>query len=547
MNRNLKKYLTFSYNWKYKGGNYDLPYKFPVKRDETLTITNRLPKTLNRSEVIWLRTIEQDLRVFANDKLVYEYLRSKKKRVDKYIHSKWHFISLEGIEEDAIIRLEFTSPYKEYTGEIDSIWYGPIKVILLHLSKGIIVNLTISFIAILSGIYILIIKFITNNHWDKSFMYLGFLFIAFGFLSLIDAGSILLLVFSVNIREYIKVFSLMVMPMIFLLYSKEKYDIRKSIAYKLQITIYLISFILGFILQLLGITEFIQLIPLMMYLMIITTIYIVYIVFFKEKLPVKYRIIYGYGFTILIFCIVKEIIMYTNNEFYFLGMYAKSGGICFLFSQLIVALVKLSDELREEKIINTQLEEFRIKFMSRQMESHFFSNVLITIQDLCYTEPELAADTIALFYSYLRGNMNLLEQSETISFSYERDYILTYMKIQRICFGEEIEYVEDIKFDDIKIPPLTIQPLIENAFRHGVRKRSGIGVIKLSTFCEAENIFILIEDNGVGFDINKLNDLKLAFSSTRNIIYRLEKLCAAKVNFESEIGVGTRVTIKLPR
>lgn len=463
------------------------------------------------------------------------------------LHSGWHFISSEGINGRAIIRLEFTSPYKEYTGEIDSIWYGPIKVILLDLFKGTIVNLIISFIAILSGIYILIIIFITNKHWDKSFMHLGFLFIAFGFLSVIDIELIFLPVLSVNIREYIKVFSLMLMPIICLLYSKEKYNIRKSIAYKLQMTIYLISFILSFILKLLGIIEFVQLIPLMIYLMIITTVYIVYIVFFKEKLPVKYRIIYGCGFTILIFCIVKEMIMYTNNEFYFLGMYIRSGGICFLFSQLTVALVELSDELRKQKIIEAQLEECRIKFMSRQMESHFFSNIIITIQDLCYTEPELAADTIALFYSYLRSNMNLLEESRTISFSYERDYISTYMKIQKICFGEEIEYVEDIKFDDIKIPPLTIQPLIENAFRHGVRKRAGVGVIKLSSFCEDENIFILIEDNGVGFDINKLNELQCVFSSTRNIVYRLEKLCDAQVNFESKIGVGTRVTIKLPR
>lgn len=382
---------------------------------------------------------------------------------------------------------------------------------------------------------------------SKDFKSKIYIFIVFVFLAVIDAGAIFLPVFSVNIRDYIKVFSLTVMPMILILYSKDKYYIRESVAYILQMIIYLISFILSFILQLLGITEFVELIPLMIYLMIITTIYIIYNVFFKEKLPIKYKIIYGCGFTILIFCIVKEMLMYTNNEFNFLGMYIRSGGICFLFSQLTVELVKLSDELREQKIINTQLEECRIKVMSRQMESHFFSNVLITIQDLCYTEPELAADTIGLFYSYLRSNMNLLEQSGTISFSYERDYILTYMKIQRICFGEEIEYVEDIKFDDIKIPPLTIQPLIENAFRHGVRKRSGIGIIKLSTFCEYENIFILIEDNGVGFDINKLNELQYVFSSTRNIVYRLEKLCAAQVNFESEIGVGTRVTIKIPR
>lgn len=504
-------------------------------------------RTLNRGEIICLRTIEQDLRIFINDKLVYEYLPPQKQRWDKYIPSKWHFISLEEIEGDAIIRLEFTSPYKGDIGQKNSMWYGTVEVILLDLFKGIIVKQIISFIAILSGIYILIIKFITNKHWDKSFMYLGFFFIAFGLLSAIDAGAIFLSVYSLNSREYIKVFSLMIMPMIFLLFVKEKYNIRESVAYKLQMTIYLISFILSFILQLLGITDFIQLIPLIIYLMIITTIYIVYIIFFKEKLALIYRVIYGCGFSILIFCIVKELIMYTNHEFYFLGMYIRSGGLCFLFSQLTVEVVKHSEELREEKIIKTQLEEFRMKFMSRQMESHFFSNVLIAIQDLCYTEPELAADTIGLFYSYLRSNMNLLEQSGTISFSYERDYILTYMKIQRICFGEEIEYVEDIKFDDIKIPPLTIQPLIENAFRHGVRKRSGSGIIKLSTFCEDENIFILIEDNGVGFDINKLNELPCVFSSTRNIVYRLEKLCAAKVSFESEIGVGTRVTIKIPK
>ena len=109
----------------------------------------------------------------------------------------------------------------------------------------------------------------------------------------------------------------------------------------------------------------------------------------------------------------------------------------------------------------------------------------------------------------------------------------------------------DIQESDFQIVPLSIQPLVENAIRHGIYERGNEGgIVKISSYRQKDKINIMIEDNGVGFDVEKIAKEVKAHerdsTGLQNLIFRFENLMNATVNIESVIGTGTKVTIKIP-
>ncbi|MDU4892235.1 MAG: histidine kinase [Clostridium sp.] len=436
--------------------------------------------------------------------------------------------------------LEFTSPYYEYADKVNYVFYGNKEKIILDLVEWRLTNLFLSFFIIIIGIFIIIIKFLLKDEISNSIFYLGILFLLFGNWSLMTSGVRVVLSSTGNI--YFRAFTLLLIPVIFLLYIKELYSLKECKVIKVQIILYFFSFIIIFILKMFNINYVIQLVFITLCFMICIIGYTIVTVFIKNGYYLKYKFIQTVGFLILTFSLLREIFI----EKYYTGVYIGFGWSVFLLIQLMIILLDTVDKLQERKKLKCQLEKSKIKLMSRQLEPHFYSNVLISIQDLCYRNPKQAADTISLFYSYIRRNMNFIEMEELICFEEELSQIKIYMEVQNICFGNEIKYVEDIKTRSFFVPPLTIQPIVENAIKHGIRKKEGEGTVKLSTFVSGECVFIIVEDNGIGFDVSKLEDVNILFSSFRNIKYRLEKLSNANIVFESEIGVGTKVTIKIP-
>ena len=127
----------------------------------------------------------------------------------------------------------------------------------------------------------------------------------------------------------------------------------------------------------------------------------------------------------------------------------------------------------------------------------------------------------------------------------EIEHIKTYINIEQTRFGDNIKCVYDLQITDIKIPPLSVQPLVENAVKHGVSKQVGGGVIILSTYEDKRNVYIRVKDNGLGFDVDKLKDSKRV--GFNNIKDRLSLYLGATIKLESKIGVGTVVTITIPK
>lgn len=95
------------------------------------------------------------------------------------------------------------------------------------------------------------------------------------------------------------------------------------------------------------------------------------------------------------------------------------------------------------------------------------------------------------------------------------------------------------------LPALTVQPLVENAIRHGVRKRDP-GVVSIAARRETDAHLITVRDNGVGFDVSAANEAGNDHIGIRNVRDRLEKLCGGTLRLDSRIGEGTVAEIRIP-
>ena len=204
-------------------------------------------------------------------------------------------------------------------------------------------------------------------------------------------------------------------------------------------------------------------------------------------------------------------------------------------------------ELESEKqALKLELQESRISIMLSQMQPHFIFNSLNTIYHLCEINPELARNTIDSFSKYLRNNINNLDCRELIHFDKEMSFVKSYLDIEKVRFDDELQITFDLPVTNFKIPVLTIQPIVENAVKHGTSKKEGISSLCISTR-ETDTCYeIEIRDTGAGFDTTLPIDERKHIGIS-NIRQRLKHLCNGTITIESAIGQGTTAIIQIPK
>ncbi|HNX13325.1 MAG TPA: histidine kinase [Oscillospiraceae bacterium] len=193
----------------------------------------------------------------------------------------------------------------------------------------------------------------------------------------------------------------------------------------------------------------------------------------------------------------------------------------------------------------TALLKSNATLMLSQIKPHFIYNTLTTIQSMIKLNPDQAYNTTGIFASYLRSNISALDSFEPVLLSKELDNVRSYADIEQIRFGDKLQVIYDINSQGFLLPPLTIQPLVENAIKHGIRKRSGKGTVTVSTREDEDFYYVTVADNGVGFSPENI-DSTLSVG-LKNIEYRLRTISRGRLEIDSKPGEGTVVRIIIPK
>ena len=201
----------------------------------------------------------------------------------------------------------------------------------------------------------------------------------------------------------------------------------------------------------------------------------------------------------------------------------------------------------EKQAMELKLQESQISIMLSQIQPHFLYNTLNSIYQLCETNPMRARSMVNLFSEYLRNNLSSLEEPGLISFETELAHINTYLEIEKVRFEDTLEIEYDIKCVDFSLPVLTVQPIVENAVKHGTSKKRGGGKVIISTCEEKEYFIIEVSDTGCGFDPEKPKDDGKRHVGIENVRQRLFNMCQGTLTIESTVGEGTLATIRIPK
>ncbi len=195
---------------------------------------------------------------------------------------------------------------------------------------------------------------------------------------------------------------------------------------------------------------------------------------------------------------------------------------------------------------NAQREENarqRASIMVLQMRPHFIYNAMTSIYYLCGQDAKKAQSVILDFTSYLRQNFTAVGREDTIPFSEEMEHARAYLAVEKARYEDDLFIAYDTPFTAFRLPPLTLQPIVENAVKHGISPELEPLFLSVSTRRTKEGVEIVVEDSGPGFNPTDDDEPHIALANIRE---RLEMMCGGALTIAPRTGGGTVVTMRVP-
>ncbi len=216
-----------------------------------------------------------------------------------------------------------------------------------------------------------------------------------------------------------------------------------------------------------------------------------------------------------------------------------------IISYVFISLQRLSDERIKRLEVEKNAVVTEIKLLQSQMEPHFLFNTLSTILSLIDTDREKAKQMLESFTAFLRTSL-VSGRGETTTLARELDVVTNYLKIYAVRMGDRLRYRIDVPDDlrDFRVPPLLIQPLVENAVKHGLEPSVRGGELLIQGRKEGDRVRITVSDSGMGINESSPGN----GISLENIRKRLELLYQGRgsVTFAENEPTGVKVVIEIP-
>ncbi len=233
-----------------------------------------------------------------------------------------------------------------------------------------------------------------------------------------------------------------------------------------------------------------------------------------------------------------------------------------LYVFVAVCLGAMEDD--ERKKLEKLLPEMKLKFLQAQINPHFLFNTLNTIAAICSREKaEQARELVVKLSNYFRRIVK--REDECVTLEEELKYIDSYLEIEKARYQDSLKIHKDIRLGPrglkAELPVLIIQPMVENAIRHGLAPKSGGGILEISACENGKVVEIIVKDNGVGIEPRKLKLIQTKHYEApqdgheagsgiglRNINERLKYHFGEpyQLTIQSEAGVGTVIRFDFP-
>lgn len=321
-------------------------------------------------------------------------------------------------------------------------------------------------------------------------------------------------------------------------------DRRKSLLFRTVVVLWVIYFILLAIAQfttfLYYFTSDNQYIRASWYLLLVAPIFavmflnLVAVIRRRDKLPAKYFVAFmihllSLTAALLINIMITEILLLVVL------------GLC--ISTLAMLAIILYDQIESYVGQQREIAHQRASIMVLQMRPHFIYNAMMSIYYLCGQDPKKAQQVTPDFMTYLRKNFTAIASENTVSFSDELEHTRAYLAVEQVQFEDSLCVEYDTPHKNFRLPPLTLQPIVENAVKHGMDSEYAPLYIFIRTRETDLGSEIVVEDTGPGFAPADDCEPHIALM---NIKQRLEMMCGGKMTIRPREGGGTVVNVIIP-
>ncbi len=214
-----------------------------------------------------------------------------------------------------------------------------------------------------------------------------------------------------------------------------------------------------------------------------------------------------------------------------------------VLSSLSMYSLIISEQIERDLSLQREIAHERASVMVLQMRPHFIYNTLMTIHSLCRLDPQKARQVTMDFADYLRKNFNAVAGDSAIPFSTELEHTRAYLAVEQAQYDDMLVVDYDTPFTHFRLPPLTLQPIVENAVKHGMDPDAEPLHISIRAWHTDSGSKLVVADNGPGFDPS---DIGKPHTTLNNIRQRLEMMCGGSMTIQPRDGGGTVVTVTIP-
>lgn len=238
------------------------------------------------------------------------------------------------------------------------------------------------------------------------------------------------------------------------------------------------------------------------------------------------------------------------------------GAIAVLAPSAAADLIRAADEvarfvsthlaLAELDASRTRAVQAQLNSLRAQISPHFVYNALTAIESFVRSDPDRARDLLLGLSEFTRSAFR--QDSQYVTLAEELHLVECYLELERARFGDRLAVVLRVAPETlpVRVPSLVLQPLVENAIRHGLERRSGSHLLRIVAADAGHEAVVTVEDDGAGADPRHMNDILAGRRPSdsvglRNVDERLRTIFGHGLTIETGIGVGTKVTMRLPK
>lgn len=536
---------------------FTLPHKLSQDKNGNIELSTVLPDPFKERRTVCFWTYYQSVDVFLDGVRIYEYDNSHES-LGEASSSQWNYVTVEPDSQGKVLKIKTYTPYSDVNLRLTEVVYGDTNDVRCWLEGTF-------------GVYYSL---------DNFFMWVGVVFILLAFIQKVDMryklyqlyAGIILFLFSVYLRtgtkglpiywmssymkEFTCFFCLLMISIPLTMYIRTRVIRKPNLVLWCNILIALEMLVnLGmFSLNAFGVLDLHRSVKaplLLLFVSVATGIYCCIYYFVKERARFSYITLCS--LICIIFVLTLEYLQFyqLNTLPFDTGFLSHVGAILVIALEAVSYIMYLNSESRKRQRVIEENKNLQLQMLTSQIRPHFILNTIGAIRTLIYDDADRASDLLYSFSKYIRNNLEQKDYSKPIPFPEELDYIETYLSLEGARFGDRIKVEYQIETTGFWVMPLTVQPFVENAIKHGLFSSRQGGTLRITTKAKESSDLIRIEDNGVGFDTSILSDVFEERKSVgmRSAILRLEREMDAKVSIRSSTDPahsGTCVEIEIP-